>query len=189
MGAVAFGVFDFRVKLGGGATVFGQIEMRVVAEAVCACSFCLPLSAPDAFGDNGLWVVFVADEDEDADVVATFVVFIGKIGREFGVVCGIGFGVFRPHNVRKKMPGAPFKALVQIPESSASAGKPLYLAALRALARAFSTKVWYGSGHSGVLNCDCGRTSMFKLAKRRENSLSLPALPLARTIFSNMVFP
>ena len=41
----------------------------------------------------GLRVVFVADEDEYADVVAAFVVFIGKIGRQFGVVCGIGFGV------------------------------------------------------------------------------------------------
>ena len=91
---MAFGIFDFRVKLGGGATVFGQIEMRVVAEAVCAGCFGLPLAAPDAFGDDGLRVVFVADEYEYADVVATFVVFIGKIGREFGVVCGIGFGVF-----------------------------------------------------------------------------------------------
>ena len=94
MGSVAFGIFDFRVKLGSGATVFGQIEMRVVAEAVGACGFCLPLPAPDAFCDDGLRVVFVADEDEYADVVAAFVVFIGKIGRQFGVVCGIGFGVF-----------------------------------------------------------------------------------------------
>ena len=91
---MAFGIFDFGVKLGGGATVFGQIEMRVVAEAVCACGFCLPLPSPDAFGDDGLRVVFVADEYEYANVVAAFVVFIGKIGREFGVVCGIGFGVF-----------------------------------------------------------------------------------------------
>ena len=94
MGAVAFGIFDFRIKLGSGATVFDQIEMWIVAEAVCACSFCLPLSAPDAFCDDGLRVIFVADEDEYADVVAAFIVFIGKIGREFGVVCGIGFGVF-----------------------------------------------------------------------------------------------
>ena len=79
LGAVAFGIFDFRMKLGGGATVFGQIEMRVVAEAVCTCGFCLPLSAPDAFGDDGLRVVFVADEDEDADVVATFVGFVGEV--------------------------------------------------------------------------------------------------------------
>ena len=94
MGAVAFGIFDFRTKLGGGATMFGQIEMRVVAEAVCTCGFCLPLSVPDAFGDDGLRVVLVADEDEHADVVTAFIVFIGKIGRQFGVVCGIGFGVF-----------------------------------------------------------------------------------------------
>ena len=94
MGTVAFGIFDFRVKLGGGATMFGQIEMRVVAEAVCTGCFCLPLSAPDAFGDDGLRVVFMTDKDEDADVVTAFIVFIGQIGRQFGVVCGIGFGVF-----------------------------------------------------------------------------------------------
>ena len=35
-------------------------------------------------------------------------------------------------------------------------------------------------------NCDCGRIWMLCAAKRRENSLSLPALPLARTIFSSM---
>jgi hypothetical protein len=94
LGAVAFGIFDFRVKLGGGAAVFGQIEMRVVAEAVCTGCLCMPLSAPDAFCDDGLRIVFVADEYEYADVVAAFIVFIGKIGRQFGVVCGIGFGVF-----------------------------------------------------------------------------------------------
>ena len=91
---MAFGIFDFRIKLGGGATVFGQIEMWIVAEAVCAGCFCLPLSTPDAFCNDGLRVIFVADEDKDADVVAAFVVFIGKIGRKFGVVCSIGFGVF-----------------------------------------------------------------------------------------------
>ena len=94
MGAVAFGIFDFRVKLGSGATMFGQIEMWIVAEAVCAGSLGLPLSAPDAFGDDGLRVVFVADEDEHADVVTAFIVFIGKIGRKFGIICSIGFGVF-----------------------------------------------------------------------------------------------
>ena len=76
---MAFGVFDFGVKLGGGAIVFGQVEMRVVAETVGPCGFCLPLSAPDAFGDDGLRVVFVADEDEDADVVAAFVGFVGEV--------------------------------------------------------------------------------------------------------------
>ena len=76
---MAFGVFDFGGKLGGGAVVFGQVEMRVVAEAVGSGSFCLPLSAPDAFGDDGLRVVFVADEDEDADVVAAFVGFVGEV--------------------------------------------------------------------------------------------------------------
>ena len=76
---MAFGVFDFGVKLGGGAVVFGQVEMRVVAEAVSSCGFCLPLSAPDAFGNDGLRVIFVADEDEDADVVAAFVGFVGEV--------------------------------------------------------------------------------------------------------------
>jgi len=79
LGAVAFGIFDFRIKLGSGATVFGQIEMRVVAEAVCAGCFCLPLSAPDAFGDNGLRVVFVADEDKDAGIITAFVGFVGEV--------------------------------------------------------------------------------------------------------------
>ena len=76
---VAFGVFDIGVKLGGGAVVFGQVEMRVIAETVGSCGFCLPLSAPDAFGDDGLRVVFVADEDEDADVVAAFVGFVSEV--------------------------------------------------------------------------------------------------------------
>ena len=76
---MAFGVFDFGGKLGGGTVVFGQVEMRVVAETVGSCGFCLPLSAPYAFGDDGLRVVFVADEDEDADVVAAFVGFVGEV--------------------------------------------------------------------------------------------------------------
>ena len=37
LGRGGFRHFDFRMKLGGGATVFGQIEMWVVAEAVGAC--------------------------------------------------------------------------------------------------------------------------------------------------------
>ena len=68
---MAFGVFDFGGKLGGGTVVFGQVEMRVVAEAVGSCGFCLPLSAPDAFGDDGLRVVFVAGRN--AGIIAAFV--------------------------------------------------------------------------------------------------------------------
>ena len=59
--------------------MFGQVKMRVVAETVGSCGFCLPLAAPDAFGDDGLRVVFVADEDKDADVVAAFVGFVGEV--------------------------------------------------------------------------------------------------------------
>ena len=76
---VAFGVFDFGVKLGGGTVVFGQEEMRVVAETVGSCGFCLPLAAPDAFGDDRLRVVFVADEDKDAGIITAFVGFVGEV--------------------------------------------------------------------------------------------------------------
>ena len=68
---MAFGVFDFGVKLGSGAVVFGQVEMRVVAETVGSCGFCLLLAAPDAFGDDSLRVVFMADED--AGIITAFV--------------------------------------------------------------------------------------------------------------------
>ena len=59
--------------------MFGQVEMRVVAEAVGACGFCLPLSVPDAFGDDGLRVVFVADEDKDAGIITAFIGFVGEV--------------------------------------------------------------------------------------------------------------
>ena len=86
-------VFDFGRKLRGGAGVAGQIEMRVVAKAVFACAFRLPLPTPDAFGDDGLRVVGMAHENQHANVVAGFVGMGRKLGADFGVVGGIGFGV------------------------------------------------------------------------------------------------
>ena len=49
-----------------------------------------------------------------------------------------------------RTPGAPPSASTLKPESSASAGKPLSLAACRALASAFSAKVSNGSSASGM---------------------------------------
>ena len=66
-------VFDFGRKLRGGASVVGQVKMRVVAKAVFARAFRLPLSAPNALGDDGLRVVGMAHEHQHANVVAGFI--------------------------------------------------------------------------------------------------------------------
>lgn len=91
MTAVAFGIFDFGGKLGGGAAMFGQEKVRIVTETVFTGGFSLPLSVPDAFGDDGLRIVFVAHKHQHADVIAAFIGVIGQVGGKFGIVGGIGF--------------------------------------------------------------------------------------------------
>ena len=88
-------VFDCGRKLRGGAAVFGQIKMRVVAKAVFACAFRLPLPAPNALGDDGLRIVGMAHQNQHANVVAGFVGMGRELGGCFGVVGGIGFGLAR----------------------------------------------------------------------------------------------
>ena len=88
-------VFDCGRKLRGGAAVFGQIKMRVVAKAVFACAFRLPLPAPNALGDDGLRIVGMAQQNQHANVVAGFVGMGRELGGCFGVVGGIGFGLAR----------------------------------------------------------------------------------------------
>src|SRR5690606_5498733 len=70
------------------------------------------------------------------------------------------------------------------PESSAMAGRPVWRQALRALMRAFSTKVGAVSSASVTLNSDCGTTRMPSSASTAATSRVLPALLLANTTSS-----
>src|SRR3989304_8915323 len=70
-----------------------------------------------------------------------------------------------------------------MPESSASAGRPLKRLTWRALASAFSMKVWCGSSASSIFSCACVSTSMPSGCNRNWNSRSLPGLLEAMTSF------
>jgi len=58
--AVLFG----RVEFGGGALEFAQVEHRVIAEAIVAPCLRQNLARPFALGNDRLWVVGVANEDD-----------------------------------------------------------------------------------------------------------------------------
>ena len=68
------------------------------------------------------------------------------------------------------MPGAPLRASISNPESSAMAGSPVTWAAWRALMMAFSTKVVPVSSASVTLNSLCGLTSISSEANSSANS-------------------
>src|SRR4030066_996920 len=86
------------------------------------------------------------------------------------------------------MPGAPCSASTSRPESSASAGRPVCCAALRALRITFSTNVSPVSSASATLKCDCGTTSRCRPASNWLYSRTLPALLLASTMVLFMWF-
>src|SRR3569832_1398117 len=93
---------------------------------------------------------------------------------------GVG-GVAQIHHHALKA-RAPLSASTSKPESSAFAGSPVCSTALRALMRAFSTKVSPVSSASSTPNCDCGCTCMPVPASSSLISRTLPRLPVARTI-------
>src|SRR5690348_9232299 len=76
-----------------------------------------------------------------------------------------------------------------MPESSESAGKPDTRAACRALMRAFSRKVPPVSGGESMPSALCAMSSRPSGARIAFSSLSLPALPLARTAFMSRTRP
>ena len=90
---MADAVFLLRLQFGGGAAVFGQIKMRVVAEAVFACRLHLPLPRPNAFGNDGLRVRFVPHQHQHANVIAISVIVPRQKFGHFGIIGRIRFRI------------------------------------------------------------------------------------------------
>ena len=70
-----------------------DVEQRIVAKAGAAALRVQDFTVPLAFGDEGLWVFRVAAQHQKADEVGAAVAVLGKVGQQFSVVAGIGFGV------------------------------------------------------------------------------------------------
>ena len=80
------------VDLGGGLDELGDEEQRVVAEAAVAAGGFEDLAVPFAAGNDGLWVVGMADEDQRAVEAGAAVGLAGQAFEEQGVVAGVGLG-------------------------------------------------------------------------------------------------
>ena len=72
--AVAYLIFNFRVKFCGGAAIFRKIEIRVITKAVCSGAVFGYFAMEIAFGGKGFSVRI--NKNDRAGVMGFFVFFI-----------------------------------------------------------------------------------------------------------------
>ncbi len=85
------GVLFRRRKFRGRQVPVADKEIGIVAKAAVAARRVDDPAVPFAFGDDGLRIVGMADEDEDANVMGAPVGLAGQIGGQFRVVAVVGF--------------------------------------------------------------------------------------------------
>src|SRR2546421_8128000 len=103
--AVADAILFRRVELGRGLAKRGQIEQRIVTEAVRPARRARDLAAPDAFGDEGARIVSVAQEQHPAVIVSP--ALLSQAGQQLLVIARIALlaRTFATCVIRRMHPG------------------------------------------------------------------------------------